>query len=205
MTQASSSAGSVRSASRDSSRGSHAATRSGGSGTGRRGRGRRGGRPPRASGRARRRASVSITPRDVRDGASHAASGSASIACATAAEECRTSATRSAAGRPAPASMSAAPLLEPPGVLVALLAPRGSLQPPHHAVRVAGDVGEHVAHGSSRAVGSARAPRRRTGRSSVSSSASCATTQPATHASGRPASGCVTSMGWWTARRACRP
>ena len=53
--------------------------------------------------------------------------------------------TSSAAGRPAPASMSARALLEPARVLVAQLARRRALQPPHHAVRVAGEVGQHVA------------------------------------------------------------
>ena len=44
--------------------------------------------------------------------------------------------------------------LSPPGVLVPQLAPRRALEPPHHAVGVAGEVGEHVARRSSRAAGS---------------------------------------------------
>ena len=38
------------------------------------------------------------------------------------------------------------PLLQATEVLVAQLTLGGTLEPPHHAVRVAGDVGEHVTH-----------------------------------------------------------
>ena len=63
----------------------------------------------------------------------------------TASDVRRTSRTSSAAGRPAPASMSRVRCSSPPGYWSRSSPRGGALQPPHHAVGVAGDVGQQVA------------------------------------------------------------
>ena len=114
-------------------------------------------------------------------------SGSSAITRATAAELAATSATSSAAGRAAPDSMSAASSFQPAGVLVAQLAARGALEPPDHAVPVAGEVGRAGDPRSSPAAGSGPEPWRRPVPSRSACRAAWALGSRAIQSSGGPA------------------